>query len=56
MEAQAGRALLLLHELGHTLGILETPDAGPELALTNRANTLRVLQNCFTRDAAGVWR
>ena len=54
MEAQAARALMVLHELGHQLGVLFTPDAG-NVGL-NEANTRRVLEGCFTIGSDGVWR
>ena len=53
LAAGSARALLLLHELGHQVGVLFTPDA--DNAIANEANTRRILQQCFVQDRNGVW-
>ena len=48
---QVLQGFILLHELGHQLGIF-----GPDLnAASNGANSQAVLEHCFTKDAQGVY-
>ena len=49
------QAELLLHELGHEMGVLG-PDAGPGAPVgMNYTNNQAVLDNCFTQNAQGVY-
>jgi hypothetical protein len=40
------RAMILLHELGHQLGIFG-PDSGPKLASQNAAHSRDIIENCL---------
>jgi hypothetical protein len=50
------QAELLLHELGHETGVLGY-DAGPGTPVgANYFNNQAVLDNCFTKNAQGVYQ
>jgi hypothetical protein len=48
-EPDRVRAMVLLHELGHQLGIFGA-DAGPDLESVNAAHSLDIIRNCLPGD------